>query len=64
MIRQSLLCPWCSIFWWKDLGKRTVSDKILKDRASEIARNCNYDGCQRALASMVHKFLEKKQDQD
>ena len=44
----------------KDLGKRTDSDKILKDRASEISRNCNYDGYQRALASMVHKFLGKK----
>ena len=27
--------------------------KILKDWAYEIARNCNYDGYQRALASMV-----------
>ena len=28
----------------KDLGKRTISDKILKDRSYEIARNCGYDG--------------------
>ena len=28
----------------KDLAKSTISDKILKDRAYEIARNCNYDG--------------------
>ena len=27
----------------KDLAKRTISDKILKDRACEIARNRNYD---------------------
>ena len=37
----------------KDLAKRAISDKILKDRAFEIARNCNCDGYQRALASMV-----------
>ena len=42
----------------------TISDKILKDRAYEIARNRNYDGYQRALASMVHKFLIRKQDQE
>ena len=30
----------------KDLAKRTILDKILKDRPYEMARNCNYDGCQ------------------
>ena len=44
----------------KDLAKRTISDKILKDRAFEIARNCGNDGCQRALLSMVYKFFDKK----
>ena len=44
----------------KDLAKRTISDKILKDRAYEIARNRKYDGYQRALASMVYKFFDKK----
>ena len=42
----------------KDLAKRTVSDKILKDRAYVIARNHNYDGYQRGLASMVYKFFD------
>ena len=28
----------------KDLAKKTISDKILKDRAYEIAINCKYDG--------------------
>ena len=37
----------------EDLAKRTISDKILRDRAYEIARNRNYDGYQRALARMV-----------
>ena len=45
-----------------DLAKRTISDKILKDRVYEIDRNRNYDGYQRALASMVCKFLIRKQD--
>ena len=40
-------------------AKRTISDKILKDRAYEIARNRGYDGYQRALASMVYMFLIK-----
>ena len=31
----------------KDLAKRTISDKILKDAGYEIARNPNYDGYQR-----------------
>ena len=39
----------------KDLAKRTISDKILKNRAYEIARYCGYDGYQRALARMVSK---------
>ena len=38
----------------------TISDKILKDRAYEIARNCKYDGHQRALAGMVYKFFNEK----
>ena len=44
----------------KDSAKRTISDKILKDRAYKIARNPKYDGYQRGLASMVYKFFNKK----
>ena len=44
----------------KDLAKRTISNKILKDRAYKITRNRNYDGYQRALASMVTSFLIKQ----
>ena len=42
----------------KDLAKRTISKKVLKDRAYEIARNCKYDGYQKALASI--RFFDKK----
>ena len=44
----------------KDLAKRTISEKILKDRAYGIARNRGYDGYQSALASIMYKFLDKK----
>ena len=44
----------------KDLTKRTVADKILKNRAFNIAKDPKYDGYQRGLASMVYKFFDKK----
>ena len=43
-----------------DLTKRTAADKILKNRAFNIANDPKYDGYQRGLASMVYKFLDKK----
>ena len=45
---------------FKDLAKRTASDKILRDKAFDIAKNPKYDGYQRGLASMVYKFFDKK----
>ena len=44
----------------KWLEKRTISNKILKYRAYEIAGNCGNDRYQRALASMGYKFFDKK----
>ena len=44
----------------KDLTKRTVADKILKNKAFNIAKDSKYDGYQRGLASMVYKFFDKK----
>ena len=44
----------------KDLIKRTVADKILKNKAFDIAKDPKYDGYQRGLASMVYKFLTQK----
>ena len=44
----------------KDLVKITQSDKILRDKAFNIAKDPKYDGYQRGLASMVYKFLDKK----
>ena len=46
---------------YKDLNKRTTqSDKVLRDKAFEIANNPKYDGYQRRLASMVLSFFDKK----
>ena len=44
----------------KDLIDRTKSDKVLRDKAYDIASNPKYDGYQRGLASMVYKFFDKK----
>ena len=44
--------------------KKTISDKILKDRAYNIAINPKYDGYQKGLASVVYKFFDKKQDRE
>ena len=44
----------------KDLTKRTVADKILKNKAFDIAKNPKYDGYQRGLASIVYKFFDSK----
>ena len=45
---------------FKDLTRRTASDKILCDKAFNIAKNTNYNEYQRDLASMVYIFFDKK----
>ena len=42
---------------FKDLKRRTFSDKVLRDKAFNIAKNPKYDGYQRGLGS---KFFDKK----
>ena len=44
----------------KDLTKRTAADKILKNKAFDIAKDPKYDGYQRGLASKVYKFFDSK----
>ena len=44
----------------KYLINRTKSNKVLRDKAYNIASNPKYDGYQRDLASMVYKFFDKK----
>ena len=45
---------------FKDLAKRTASDKVLRDKAFNIAKSPKYDGYQRRLACMVYKCSDKK----
>ena len=45
---------------YKDLEKRTKSDKVLKYKAFETEKNPKYDGYQRELASIAYKFFDKK----
>ena len=45
---------------FNDLHRRTIADKVLRDKAFNIAKNPKYDGYQRRFASMAHKFLDKK----
>ena len=45
---------------FKDLNRRTAFDKILRDKAFNIAKYPKYDGYQRGLASMVCRFFDKK----
>ena len=45
---------------FKDLARRTASDKILRNKTFNIAKNPKYNGYQRELASMVYRFFDKK----
>ena len=44
----------------KKLNRRTVADKVLRDKAFDIAKNTKYDGYQSSHASMVCKPFDKK----
>ena len=44
---------------FKDLARRTASDKILHDKPLNIAKNPKYDGYQRGFASMVYTLFDK-----
>ena len=44
---------------FKDLARRTASDKVLRDKVFNIAKNPKYDEYQRELAFMVYKFCDK-----
>ena len=44
---------------FKDLTRRTASNKMFCDKAFNIAKIPKYDGYQRGLVSMVYKFFDK-----
>ena len=45
---------------FKDSTKITAADKVLRDKAFNIAIDLKYDGYQTGLTSMVYKFFDKK----
>ena len=45
---------------FEDLKRRTASDKVLRDKAFNIAKNLKYDGYQRGIASMFYKSFDKR----
>ena len=45
---------------FKDLARRTASDRVLRDKKFNIAKNPKYYGYQKGLASMFYKFFDKK----
>ena len=45
---------------FKDLARRTAADKVLRDKAFNIAKDPKYDGYQRALVFKVYKLFDKK----
>ena len=44
---------------FKDLNRRAFADKILRDKALNIAKDPKCDGYQRCLASMVYNFFDR-----
>ena len=45
---------------FKNFKKRTAADKVLRNKAFNIAKDPKYDGYQRRVASMVFKLFDKK----
>ena len=46
---------------FKDLARRTASDKLLRDKAFNIAKNPKYNGYQIGLSAIVYICFDKKQ---
>ena len=44
---------------FKDLNRRKAADKVLRDKAFNIAKYSKYDRYQREFVSMVYKFFDK-----
>ena len=45
---------------FKDLARRTAADKVLRDKAFNIAKDPIYYAYQRGLAATVYKFFDKE----
>ena len=47
---------------FKDLKRRTASDKILRDKAFNIAKNLKYDGYQRGLLWFIDFLIKSPRE--
>ena len=45
---------------FEDLIIIITSDQILRNKAFNIAKNLQYDGYQRGLASMIYKYFDQE----
>ena len=45
--------------FFKDLNRRTFADKVLRDKAFNVAKDPKYDGCQCGLPTIVYKFFDE-----
>ena len=45
---------------FKDWNRKAAADKVLCEKAFDIAKNKKYDGYEHGFASMVYKFFYKK----
>ena len=45
---------------FKNLSRRTAADKVLRDKAFNLAKNSKCDGYQRRIASMVYNCFDIK----
>ena len=48
---------------FKDILRRRASDKALRDKAFNIAKNPKYDEYQRGLASMVYVLIKSRREE-
>ena len=46
--------------YFKCITRRTASDKMLRDKAFNIAKNWKYDGYQKVPVSVVYRVFWKK----
>ena len=43
---------------FNDLARRTIFNRLLRDKGFNIAKNRKYDGHQRGVASMVYVMIK------
>ena len=49
------------VHWgFKGLNRRTVSDKLLRDKVFNVVKNPKYDKYQGGIASIIYQFFNKK----